>query len=269
MTAQRRKRSPRFVEIAKEAAVSPSSVDRVLNERGSVSPATREKVIAAAKRLDIPRRLPDTRHGLVHLDILLPRNDTPFFQRLNLALQRSLQMLDRRMVVHRVILQQDDDDAITRAIARSRYQRCGLIITAHDTVRVREALCAVIAGGEPVVTLVTDIGAVPRLHYAGIDNYHAGRTAGYFLGRLARRPGRILLLANRMDYAAHIDRMRGCRDAVAASFPELGCDAPSVEIHDDANLCYQAVCHALHSDPHLAGIYNSAAGSQGIEAALL
>ena len=34
-TGRRRKRAPRFIEIANEAGVSPSTVDRVLNERGS------------------------------------------------------------------------------------------------------------------------------------------------------------------------------------------------------------------------------------------
>jgi LacI family transcriptional regulator len=256
------------LEIAAEAGVSPSTVDRVLNERGSVSPATRARVIAAARRLDVPRRLPDAHHGLIHVDILLPKNDAPFFQRLKLALQRSLQMLDRRIVVHRAILPEDDDNAITRAILRPRYKRSGLIVTTHDTARVRQALRTVIADGQPVVTMVTDVGDVPRLYYAGIDNYHAGRTAGYFLGRLARRKGRVLLLSGRMDYAAHIDRIGGCREVVATSFPELRCDSASIEIHDDPDLCYQAVSHALRRGPDVVGIYNSGAGSPGIEAAL-
>jgi hypothetical protein len=77
--------------------------------------------------------LPDTRHGLVHIDVLLPRNDTPFFRRMRQALQRSMQMLDRRIVLHRQILPEDDDDVITRAILEPPYARAGLIITTHDT----------------------------------------------------------------------------------------------------------------------------------------
>ena len=50
-TGRRRKRSPRFVEIAAEAGVSPSTVDRVLNERGSASEKARRRVIAAAHKL--------------------------------------------------------------------------------------------------------------------------------------------------------------------------------------------------------------------------
>jgi hypothetical protein len=69
----RRKKTARFVEIA-AAGVSVATVDRVLNERGSVSATARAKVVAAARELAVPRLLPDTRHGLIHIDILLPDN---------------------------------------------------------------------------------------------------------------------------------------------------------------------------------------------------
>jgi LacI family transcriptional regulator len=264
----RRKRSPRFVEIAEEAGVSPSTVDRVLNERGSVSPATRARVVAAAKRLHVPRLLPETRHGLMHLDIVLPRTDTAFFRHLNGALQRSLQMLDKRIVVHRNMFPEDDEDLIAKTILHPPYHRHGLIVTAHDTKRIRDALLLVIARGEPVVTMVTDICDIPRLHFAGIDNYQAGRTAGYFVGRFAKHPGRVMLISNSLDYRAHVDRMNGCRDAIAESFPSLSCDNDSIEAHDDPDRCYQAVARVLKRDKNVAGIYNSGAGSPGIAAAL-
>lgn len=139
----RRKRTPRFIEIAEAAGVSPATVDRVLNERGSVSAEMRARVVAAARQLGVPRVLPDTRHGLVHIDVLLPRNDTPFFRRMRQALQRSMQMLDRRIVLHRQILPEDDDDVITRAILEPPYARAGLIITPHalSTCCSAETIC--------------------------------------------------------------------------------------------------------------------------------
>src|ERR1700722_4768731 len=71
VVGRRRKRSARFVEIAVEAGVSASTVDRVLNERGSASDKARRKVIAAARRLGIPRILPSAAHELIHIDVLL------------------------------------------------------------------------------------------------------------------------------------------------------------------------------------------------------
>ncbi|WP_028220456.1 LacI family DNA-binding transcriptional regulator [Paraburkholderia oxyphila] len=263
----RRKRSARFVEIAEAAGVSPATVDRVLNERGSVSAAMRERVVKAAQQLGVPRVLPQTSHGLVHIDVLLPQNSTPFFQRLTRGLERSMQMLDRRIVLHRQFLPEADDDVITRAILRPNYKRAGLIVTTHDTAPVRDALRTVIAQGEPVVTMVTDIPEVERVHYAGIDNANAGRTAGYFVGRLATQPGRVLLICSRKDYRAHIERISGCRTQLAEAFPHLVCDADAVETLDDVDQCHRAVLKELKRGG-VVGIYNSGYASEGIEAAL-
>ncbi|MCG5078009.1 LacI family DNA-binding transcriptional regulator [Paraburkholderia tagetis] len=263
----RRKRSARFVEIAEAAGVSPATVDRVLNERGSVSAAMRERVVKAAQQLGVPRVLPQTSHSLVHIDVLLPQNSTPFFQRLTRGLERSMQMLDRRIVLHRQFLPEADDDVITRAILRPNYKRSGLIVTTHDTAPVRDALRTVIAQGEPVVTMVTDIPEVERVHYAGIDNANAGRTAGYFVGRLATRPGRVLLICSRKDYRAHIERISGCRTQLAEAFPHLVCDADAVETLDDVDQCHRAVLKELKRGG-VVGIYNSGYASEGIEAAL-
>ncbi|WP_242539700.1 hypothetical protein [Trinickia mobilis] len=57
-------------------------------------------------------------------------------------------MLDRRIVVHRSILPEADDDVIASAILEPRHKRAGLIVTTHDTAPVRDALAAVIERGE-------------------------------------------------------------------------------------------------------------------------
>jgi LacI family transcriptional regulator len=264
----RRKKTARFLEIAQAAGVSSSTVDRVLNERGSVSAGARERVVAAAKQLGVPRVLPQTQHGLIHLDVLLPANKTPFFLRLNVALQRSIEMLDRRIVVHRSFLPEHRNDLIAEAILKPPYRRQGLILAAPDTEPVRAALRQVTARGEAAVAVVTNIREVPELNYAGIDNYRAGRMAGYFMGHLARRGGRVVVLSSRTDYQGHVDRTTGCREVLERFAPRLVCDMRNVETYDDPDRCYLAVASALRSGEPIAGIYNSGAGSPGIESAL-
>jgi LacI family transcriptional regulator len=116
-TGRRRKRSPRFIEIANEAGVSPSTVDRVLNERGSASEQARRQVIAAAQKLGVPRILPSSTHKLVHIDVLLPDNRTPFFLRLRRALTNACSILDKRIVVHRRIVRSEAESAAEEARA--------------------------------------------------------------------------------------------------------------------------------------------------------
>jgi LacI family transcriptional regulator len=265
----RRKRSARFIEIAAAAGVSVATVNRVLNERDSVAPATREKVVAAAKRLAVPRLLPDLRRGITRFDVVMARSPTPYFRRLDQALQRAMQMLDRRIAVHRQVLDEDDDARIADAILHPPQRRHGLIVAIHDSPAVRAALRTVIAQGVPVVTMMSDIGEVPRLHYAGIDNLAAGRTAGHFIGRLATQPGRVLVLSNSLSYSAHGERTRGCITQLQAQHPQLLC-SEVIECFDDADRCYQAVKHALigNAPGPLVGLYHSGAGAEGITAAL-
>jgi len=265
---KRRKKSARFAEIAALAGVSLSTVDRVLNERDTSSPKTRQKVVEAARQLGVPRLLPDTRHGLQHIDIVLPDNPSPFFRHLSQALQRGVAMLDRRLVVHRLTTPEDDEAALVRAIAPGRYRRQALIVSAPDTPAVRAALQAARARSEHVTMVVTRVDGVPQADYVGIDNQAAGRTAGYLLGRLCHHAGQVLILSSRHDYLGHIERSRGCRDVLQAQFPHLLCDLDATETHDDPDRCYWAVKQALQQRSGVVGLYNTGAGSPGIVAAL-
>ncbi|MDP4301004.1 LacI family DNA-binding transcriptional regulator [Leptothrix discophora] len=273
----RRKRSARFIEIAAAAGVSISTVNRVLNERGSVSSETRARVVAAAKQLGVPRVLPDPRHGLTRYDVILAASPTPYFGRLELALQRSAQMLDTRIVIHRHRVDAADEAALLQAIGQPRHRRDGLMVALHDSAAVREALRAQRERGIPVVTLMSAIGApgeIDGLRYVGIDNLRAGRTAGHFIGRMtpaSAGPGHVLLLTHRLSYRAHAERIEGCRQVLAGRHPHLTLAEP-VECLDDADRNQLAVQQALQASRRdglpLVAIYHSGAGSSGIARAL-
>ena len=62
----------------------------------------------------------------------------------------------------------------------------GVAVAALDHPAVREAINALAARGVTVVTLVSDVPGSKRMHYAGIDNSSAGRTAASLMGRFLR-----------------------------------------------------------------------------------
>jgi LacI family transcriptional regulator len=268
MTATpRRKRSARFSDIADAAGVSIATVDRVLNERGSVSRTARERVVAAARALGVPRLLPVVDTGLLHVDIVLPDNRSPFFQRLGQAFQRIIAMLDHRLVVHRVSVPDNDEAALLHVLAARRYPRRALIVAAPDSDATRQALRQAQLRGEHVVMVVTRVEGLAGAAYVGIDNYAAGRTAGHLIGRYCPRGGRVLILSSRRDYRGHRERSQGCRDALAG-LPHLPCDAVSRETRDDPEQCYLALCDAFRGGEGIAAIYHTGAGSPGVVAAL-
>ena len=265
---QRRKRSARFTEIALEAGVSVSTVDRVLNERGSASSAARTRVIQAARKLDVPRILPETRHGVLHFDVLLSDYQTPFLKRLDQVVQRAIAPLGSHIAVHRVMLPFDDEYAYERAIVRPPYPRAGLIAMGSVTPRIRNALIQAIDRGETLATIVSAVPSLPPHHYAGIDNYQAGRTAGYWIGRLARRKGSVLILHGMNMVHAHEERTRGCADALREYFPTLHVQI-SPETYDNADRCYRYVNEALKEKKMpLVGVYDTGYGTPGIYPAL-
>lgn len=265
---RRRKRSPRFVEIAAAAGVSVATVDRVLNERDSVSAATRARVLAAAGNLNIPRILPQPGHGVIHLGILLPRNTSPFFQRLAAALRDVSAMLDRRVVVHRTTLAETDVAGVAAALRNPPHPRAGFVIAAPDQPVIRAAVEEAIARGEHGVAVVSELPGIAGVSYVGIDNRRAGRAAGHLMGRMTPGPGRIVMLGSSPDFRAHHERHRGFLEALA-EFPHLVPLAADLRTGDNADRCYEAVRRALAvPQPPIAGIYNSGAGADGVAAAL-
>lgn len=265
---KRRKRGPRFAEIAGLAGVSPATVDRVLNERDSVAEATRLRVLAAAERLGVPRVLPKADHVLVHVDILLPQSETPFFHRLATALRDGAAMLDRRVVVHRTLLPETETAAMARALRNPPQKRAGFIVAAPDLPEIRSGALEALARGEKGVAVVTELPDLPGLAYVGIDNRRAGKVAGYLMGRLTNGPGRVILLGRLPSFRAHQDRHDGFREALD-EFPHLAIDPIDGVTHDDPDRCFHRTWTALSAAGlPLVGIYNSGAGSAGIAGAL-
>lgn len=270
-TAARRKRSARFVDIAQAAGVSTATVNRVLNERGSVSAQTRSRVVTAARQLGVPRVLPDPRHGLTRFDVILANDDTPYFRRLRWALDRYAQMVDPRILIHRHAVDPADEARVAALIERPGHRRDGLMVALRDREGVRASLRSQVERGVPVTALMSGFTDLPALHYAGIDNRAAGRTAGHFIGRLARGPGTVLLLTHQLAYRAHAERIEGCREVLQAQFPQLRILDP-VECLDEPQRVHRAVERTLARGAadgmRLVGLYLSGAGSVGAAQAL-
>lgn len=77
---------PKIQDVARLAGVSPTTVSRVLNDRGYISDETREKVNKAMKELnyfpnDVARSLFNKRTNLI--GVILPTVSNPFLENLH------------------------------------------------------------------------------------------------------------------------------------------------------------------------------------------
>jgi LacI family transcriptional regulator len=264
--ANRGKKHPNFLDIARQAGVSPSTVDRVLNERDSVSDEKRRRVLEAARQLGARRILPPAGHGQLHFDVILAASDSGHFSQVERWLLHYASLFSSRITLH---LHSWDGDLrkLLALLGPRRYRRHGLALVAPDAAEVRAALSRIVADGVATILLSSNIDGLAGTRYVGIDNEAAGRTAAFLMGKFLRRGDRVLLLTNSVRYLAHRQRVDGFLEVLRRDFPGIKVEGP-VECLDQATRCWRAVTRAVQNSPRLRGIYNTGAGSNGIGQAL-
>ena len=259
-------------DVAEKAGVSVATVDRVLNGRAAVRPQTAERVEKAIRLLNYqPDRLAArlARSREYRFCFILPEGSNAFMASLGEAVLDEAQRMSREKVV--IDLRHTDVfDAQKLSVTLDAIGPVydGVAVVALDHPRVREAINALSDRGVTVVTLVSDVPSSKRLHYVGIDNSAAGRSAATLMGRyLSGRHGKVGLVAGSLSLRDHIERQFGFEQVMAHDFPNLTL-LPVREGRDDRDKV-QAVADQLLSDhPDLIGLYNVGAGSAGIATAL-
>jgi LacI family transcriptional regulator len=264
-----------LTDIAREAGVSPATVDRVLNHRPGVRERTREIVLETARRLgyisngvDVPGSISGSTAARARLDFVLPAGTNTFIKALNnQLLSQSNNREDLEVRIHSI--EGFNPDALARTLQAMRGQTEGVGLIALDHPTVREAIRSLHASGIKVVTLASDIHNVPREAYVGIDNRAAGRLAGFLLGRFVgtMEEKKIALFAGSLSYRGHEEREMGFRHILAEEFPNLSI-VELREMKDDRERAFQEASALLDRHPDLAAIYNIGAGNTGIARAL-
>lgn len=116
--------------------------------------------------------------------------------------------------------------------------------------------------------MVSDLPTSPRLAYVGTDHYRAGRTAAFFVSRMARRPGPVIVLTHSFDYRAHAERVSGFRDGLVDHGPDMRV-VGVLEGHDRQVESEELVVSKMRSiDEDIVGLYNTGGANRAVERAL-
>ena len=242
---------PTIHDVAREAGVSLSTVDRVLNERDGVRQNTKTRVQEAIDKLGFQRNLAAanlSRKRRYRLAFILPDGPNAFMR----------------------TLEEDLCEAASAAVRdlTSIETLDGVAIVATDATVVRIAVRELRARGIAVITLVSDLPGSERQGFIGIDNVQAGRTAGSLLGRFCRgRQGRIAMVTGSMLVRDHAERRLGFEQVLRTEFPEQSLIAP-LEGFDDKDRVREQLAAKLAEDPEVIGVYSMGAGNRGIAEAL-
>ncbi|MCQ8240817.1 LacI family DNA-binding transcriptional regulator [Rhizosaccharibacter radicis] len=261
-------------DVAAEAGVSLATVDRVLNGRKGVRPATIGRVRSAVERLGFKRD--SFAAGLAtrrqeRFCFMLPARGPNSFMN---ALRESVAAAAARMEENRVIVRildypAFDEQMLCRRLAELDPRDCdGVAAVAIESPPVRQEIDRLVARGIPLVTLVSDVSPSRRAHFHGIDNKAAGRVAASLIGRMVHVPrGKIAMVVGRMTLHDHADRRLGFEQVMRREFPQLAL-LPPIEGLDDSTVTEKLVGRLLALNEDIVGLYSIGAGNRGIIAAL-
>jgi LacI family transcriptional regulator len=210
---ERRRNRYGLEDVALRAGVGIATVDRVLNERGSVSPKTERRVLDAARELGLRRILPAPHARALRIEVMLARSATPFMHRLSAAMGQVAATLDRSITVIRSSIDMSDPARVAQRIAHCRAD--GIIVYCEEHPENIAAIAAAEAAGRPVICVVTDVPDSPRAAYVGIDHTKAGGTAAFFVAGMANRAGTAAILDPERAYHHVMQALRERTDLVA------------------------------------------------------
>jgi LacI family transcriptional regulator len=263
---------PTIRDLALAAGVGVATVDRVLNQRAPVRRETAERVLAAAEAIGyhgtglLKRRLEETA-AEKSFGFLLQRRGDAFYQEMAAALAgatRAAKGVRGRPVVEFV-------EDISAATVADRLLALGgrvdaVAVVAADHPRVTEAIEALRARGVGVLTLLTELSA-PLIGHVGIDHRKSGRTAGWAIARLARKPGSVGIFVGSHRYVGHELSEMSFRAYFRELMPEFRLLEPLANL-EDPHLAHEGTLELLKRNPDLVGIYAAGGGMAGLISAL-
>ena len=174
---------PTLADVAALAGVSPTTVSRVLNNRGYLSQRTKDAVAKAMDELnyrpnELARSLLGSRTRMV--GIIVPTVANPFFGELTAALERALADRGYRTLVCNSLGQRERERDHLRQLEGRRVD--GIITGAHN-----ESIAEYESARFPIVMVDRELaGHLPNVR---ADNFEGGRAAAQLLiDRGCRRP---------------------------------------------------------------------------------
>lgn len=260
-------------DVARAAGVSLATVDRVLNRRPGVRSQTISRVEAAALEVNYSRDVAAAnlaRRREYPMLFVIPSGSNSFMRGLEREIDRGgAQFAAERVHIDVATVPAMDADALARVIDNvDPAVHDALAFVAVDAPPVRAATDRLSARGVPAATLVSDLPGSSRVHYCGVDNVRAGRTAAGLLGRFVSQPGaQIAILSGSPWLNDHSERKSGFEAVMAADFPHLDL-LPVMQGQDDSEVTETIVTQLLSERPELAGLYNLGAGNRGVIRAL-
>ena len=253
-------------EIAALAGVSRGTVDRVLNNRGSVNEETKQRIEEIAKRLNYqPNKagiLLAAQKKNYKIGVILFADSTLFFQEMMDGINEKMNELSGYNITRVTRMVPFEEDAQLQAIDELTSEGInGLVLSPYNGEKIHCRIDQLMDAGIPVITLNSDIPS-RRLAFVGCDFYRCGATAAGLVGRTTFGEIYVGIITGSSHILSHSERIRGFADRIQEAYPNIHI-VETVENHDDDVECYKLVRQMLAEHPQINCIYFTAGGVSG------
>jgi LacI family transcriptional regulator len=260
-------------DVAAEAGMSVSTVNRAIHEPGKVRAETLQIVMKAAETVGF-YGVATIRRGLavtkpkVRIGILLLQSNRVLYKTLNEALFFAAKSFKD----HDVMIQIEHLDELSPQNVSSGMNRLaesadvlGVVSTEHPVVA--QTIENLAAKGVKTFALISQLTARCNVGFVGIDVWKAGRTEGWAMDNCLKEVGKIGILVGNHRYRCQETNESGFRSYFREhprGFELL--DARST--FETASIAREVTESLLEQHPDIVGIHVSGGGISGVCAAL-
>ena len=261
---------PTIKEIAELAGVSRGTVDRVLNNRGAVSPDKEKKILDIAKALNYTPNLAGKTLAIKKKQLKFgyilfgSTSSNPFFLDVVDGIESRAAELGEYGVsvdIRYAVLGDPSlqvgliDELVASGIA-------GLVITPINHPLVIERIKKLTAEGLPVVTANSDIPDCGRIAYVGSDYYKSGETAAGIMNMICAGNAKVGIVMGSPLVLCHSERVAGFTRRIQEEYTGIKIIATEIN-HDEDIQSYVVTKRLLEENPDVDALFLVAAGVVG------
>ncbi len=256
-------------QIAKLAGVSRGTVDRVINNRGRVSPAVEAKIKKIVRELGYQQNMAASllvrSKKPIKLGIYIQSLDSPFMQCVLEELEHIRPEI-RKKGAEFIVKSSKAIDLKEQLNALHEFQEegvSGIALTPIENSQITELVNNLADQNIPVVTFNSDLPTSRRMCYVGQDSYLSGRTCAGLMNILLNGQGQVMIIAGHLSNLSHTRRLDGFCSEAYTSCPGISV-LPLERSNDYDAAAYEITKRRLLEDSNIDGIYIVSNGQGGV-----
>ena len=262
-----------IAQVAKVAGVSLSTVDRVLNGRAPVRIDTAKHIQAVAESLNfqgagIIRERVQGKRIRHRLGFLLEQPDSAFYQTLGSYLADAT--ADKPRECESAVVEYMSDlspEAVSKRLRDLGTRVSAIAVVSADHALINKEIDDLRKKGVPVFALISDLSTPSRAGYAGLDNRRVGRTAAWFITKMAKMPGKIAISVGSHRFQCQELCEMSFRSYMRENAPDFELLEPLVTLESN-ELAEEGMRELMYRHPDIVGVFVAGGGAEGVIRAL-